>query len=88
MAPSARTEFAKRAKDLCIKYPDINLHTITVKKQNVEPHIRNDSNKLYNYMIRLSLLDFMSKHDLVTFIPDPRTLKVETGNSLSEYFTD
>jgi hypothetical protein len=48
-------------------------------------HIRNDPNKLYNYMIRLSLLNFMAKHDLVTMIPDPRSIKVQSGNSLHDY---
>lgn len=27
----------------------------------------------------------MSQHDHVTFIPDPRTIKVESGNSLHDY---
>ena len=49
------------------------------------PHIREDSNKLYNYMIRLFLLDFMATHDFVAMVPDPRTIKVKSGNSLHDY---
>ena len=85
MSGSARTEFAARARELCDNNTDICLHAITVKKERVMAHIRNDSNKLYNYMIRLSLLDFMATHDLVTMIPDARAIKVESGNSLHDY---
>jgi hypothetical protein len=85
MSGSARTEFAQRAREMCDKNPDICLHSITVKKQKVMAHIRNDSNKLYNYMIRLSLLDFMATHDAVTLMPDPRAIKVQSGNSLHDY---
>lgn len=48
-------------------------------------HIRADSNKLYNYMIRLGFLDRMAEHDVVTMIPDPRSIKVKSGNSLHDY---
>lgn len=85
MSGSARTEFATRAREMCDQHTDICIHAITVKKPNVMAHIRNDSNKLYNYMTRLSLLDYMAPHDLVTMIPDPRSIKVESGNSLHDY---
>jgi len=48
-------------------------------------HIRTDSNKLYNYMIRLSLMGRMATHDVVTMIPDPRSIKVKSGNSMHDY---
>ena len=48
-------------------------------------HIRNDPNKLYNYMIKLFLLDEMATYERVTLIPDPRTIKVASGNSLHDY---
>ena len=85
MSGSARTEFATRAREMCDKHTDISLHAITVRKERVMAHIRNDPNKLYNYMIRLSLLNFMAEHDLVTLIPDPRSIKVQSGNSLHDY---
>lgn len=81
-----RIEFATRAKALLDRNPeDIRYHSITVKKPNVQQHIQRDANKLYNYMIGLSLLDEMSKHQEVIFIPDPRSIKVESGNSLHDY---
>ncbi|HEB85706.1 MAG TPA: hypothetical protein ENI68_01625 [Gammaproteobacteria bacterium] len=86
MALEERVFFAKKAHELRVNYPDdIKYLSITVKKQNVQPHIRKDANKLYNYMIGLSLLNEMSKHETVTFVPDPRSIKVESGNSLHDY---
>ncbi len=85
MSDSARTEFAESARILCDTHNDIHLHAITVRKENVMPHIRLDGNKLYNYMIRLSLLDRMAAHDTVTLCPDPRSIKVKSGNSMPDY---
>ena len=58
---------------------------IVVYKQNVAAHLRSDSNKLYNYMLKLLLLDEMKKHARITLIPDPRSIKVESGNCLQHY---
>lgn len=81
-----RGDFANRALQLIEKHGDIIRYlAITVRKENVPIHIRADANKLYNYMIALLLLNEMSKYDAVTFIPDPRTIKVESGNSLHDY---
>lgn len=81
-----RVCFAQKANELRAKHPnDIRYISITVNKQNVQPHIRTDANKLYNYMIGLSLLDEMRNHSNIIFIPDPRSIKVESGNSLHDY---
>lgn len=81
-----RLEFAKRAKELVERNTgDIRFLSITVKKENVQEHIRKDSNKLYNYMISCSLINEMSNHEKVRFYPDPRSVKVESGNSLHDY---
>lgn len=85
MNPDQKLHFVNLAKQLCIKYPSIQLQAIVVKKENVLHHIQADGNKLYNYMIRLALLDKMAKYDVVTFIPDPRAIKVKSGNSLHDY---
>jgi hypothetical protein len=85
MTHEERCEFSKAAFEICEKHPEIGLHAIVVKKQKVQQHIRNDSNKLYNFMIRLSLLDRMAQYDSVTMIPDPRSIKVKSGNSLHDY---
>jgi hypothetical protein len=85
MTPDERLEFADSARAMCEAHPDIFLHAITVKKQNVQDHIRADSNKLYNYMIRLSIVDRLAKYDDVVLIPDPRSIKVKSGNSLHDY---
>ncbi len=86
MSLAERIWFAEKANELHSKYPsDIKYLSITVKKENVQSHIRRDANKLYNYMIGLSLLDEMSNHDKITFLPDPRSIKIESGNSLHDY---
>ena len=85
MSSAARTEFANLALKMCTDNPDITAHAIVVKKENVGEHIRKDPNKLYNFMIRLSLLDHLSLFDEVTMVPDPRSIKVESGNSLHDY---
>lgn len=61
------------------------LMSITVKKENVLPHIRKEPNKLYNYMMNCLLCEEMAKKAIVTLIPDPRSIKVESGNSMHDY---
>ena len=85
MDADQRSVCAFEMRKLCESNPDIFLHAIVVKKQNVMAHIREDSNELYNYMIRLALLDRMSKHRVVTMIPDPRSVKAGSSNSLHDY---
>lgn len=86
MSMAERVWFAKQAAAMRTKYPDdIRYISITVKKKNVRGHIRSDANKLYNYMISLSLLNEMARHNSVTFVPDPRSIRVESGNSLHDY---
>ncbi len=81
-----REFFATKAADLCAKEKTaIRYLSITVRKENVQSHIRSDPNKLYNYMIGLSLLHEMSHHDRVEFIPDQRSIKIKSGNSLHDY---
>ncbi|WP_421711401.1 DUF3800 domain-containing protein [Alcanivorax sp.] len=80
-----RIEFAEKLKALTVSHPEIKLLSITVRKENVQEHIRTDGNKLYNYMIGLSLLNEMKDYDKVFFIPDPRSIKVKSGNSMHDY---
>lgn len=80
-----RKEFALQARKMVVKHPDIRYWAMVVKKQNVQAHIREDVNKLYNYMIKLLLTKEMSRHSKVRFVPDPRSIKVESGNSLHDY---
>ena len=85
MGANERTEFARSCRAMRNKHPDIFLHAMVVKKQNVGEHIRRDGNKLYNYMIGLSLLDRMATCKEVVMVPDPRSIKVKSGNSLPDY---
>ena len=85
MDSAERDYFAKRALALRQKHPDIKYFSMTVKKENVQPHIRLDPNKLYNYMTGLLLIEEMSHFSHVEFYPDPRSVKVESGNSMHDY---
>lgn len=64
---------------------DIKIDCIVVNKEKVLPHIRNDPNKLYNYMCKLVIQDHAKRIPDFEFIPDKRSIKVESGNSLSDY---
>jgi len=85
MSQEEKLEFAEKAKNLRTNHPQIRYMNITVLKQNVQEHIRLYPNKLYNYMISKLLLNEMAKYEEVTFIPDPRSIKVKSGNSLPDY---
>ena len=77
--------FANEVINLLKENPEIEILAITVNKENVQPHIRQDPNKLYNYMISLVLLDKIKQRPAITFIPDKRSIKVQSGNSLVDY---
>ena len=65
MTNKERERFADQARKLITaNSSDIKYYAITVKKEKVQRHIRNDPNKLYNYMILLSLLDEMGSSPL------------------------
>jgi hypothetical protein len=84
-SPSQKMEFAQALVALLTAHPEIKIDCIVVKKENVRSHIRSDGNKLYNYMCRLVVCDHVSSRATIQFIPDKRSIKVESGNSLSDY---
>lgn len=77
--------FATKVRELVCMNPDIKIGAITVNKSKVQQHIRDDSNKLYNYMIRLAILDVIKNEPFVNLIRDNKTVKVKSGNSLIDY---
>lgn len=85
MPANSRMTFAHGALALRQTSSQIIYRAIVVDKRNVNENFRRDSNKLYNYMLKLLLLDEMVKHLEVTLIPDPRSVKVENGKSLHHY---
>lgn len=76
---------AEKVRKLVSMNPDIAIGSITVNKSKVQQHIREDSNKLYNYMIRLAVLPFIKDQPIVNLIRDNKTVKVKSGNSLIDY---
>ena len=77
--------FATEVRKLVSMNPDIRIGAITVNKSKVKQHIREDANKLYNYMIRLAILDVVKHEPMVNLIRDNKTVKVKSGNSLIDY---
>jgi hypothetical protein len=85
LTPSDKIYFSEQARKLLNKYPRIKIISMTVKKTKVQGHIRQDPNKLYNYMLGLLLPNRIKRYPLVTLIPDERSVKVKSGNSLIDY---
>jgi Protein of unknown function (DUF3800) len=80
-----RMDFANRAVALIRRQPQIRYASITVYKPRVQSHIQADPNKLYNYMVALFLVPSMRQFHEVSFVPDARSIKVKSGNSLHDY---
>ena len=80
-----REYFVNSILDFLEKNDDCKCGTITVKKENVLEHIRNDGNKLYNYMLNLVLVHKIKDADNVNLVRDNRSIKVQSGNSLIDY---
>lgn len=80
-----KDSIARSILELVRNNPDISVCSITVKKENVQEHIRKDANLLYNFMMKLSVLDKIDIHKEVTLLRDNRTVKIASGNSLIEY---
>lgn len=77
--------FAERLVGLAQSAKDIQLFSITINKRNVQQHIREDPNKLYNYATYLAVKDKIANYEQVVLFPDPRAIKVKSGNSDLDY---
>ena len=80
-----KMEFAAAAVGMLDAYKDVQIDCIVAKKENVQAHIRCDANKLYNYMCRLVIPEHVKSEMEFEFVPDKRSIKVKSGNSLSDY---
>lgn len=80
-----RMNFIKKSGLLFNTHKDIQCTVITVNKIKVQEHIRSDSNKLYNYMIGIALLEKIKYFDKIVLSPDPRSIKIQSGKSLPDY---
>ncbi|MFA5182414.1 MAG: DUF3800 domain-containing protein [Syntrophales bacterium] len=85
LSKNEKDKFIAKTVNLLRLQSLIQISVITVTKQNVKDHIRSDANKLYNYMVNFAILDKIKSFSVVNFIPDPRTIKVASGNSLVDY---
>jgi hypothetical protein len=85
LSSGERERFALGLCDIHKKHPDIRLMTMTVQKKSVNEAFRRNPNGFYNYLVKCLLLDLMSEHESVCFIPDARSMKVEFRHGLHEY---
>ena len=85
LSSKERALFAAKLVEIKISNEEIKFFSMTVKKENANDSFRAHPNGLYNYMVKLLLLNEMSDHDEVNFIPDARTVSVELKNSLNDY---
>lgn len=83
----AKLHFARQAAQLAKAFPQIRYHAISVVKENVPTHLREDGNNLYRFMVRLLLADDMSTHRFVDLVPDARSVKMGSRNSLHDYLS-
>jgi hypothetical protein len=67
---------------------DIEVHAITVRKKNVEPKLRKDTNILYNYMVGLLLVERILTETAgasVCVNVDRRVISITSGFKFNEY---
>jgi len=67
---------------------DMEVHAITVKKENVEPKLRRDTNILYNYMVGLSLVERILQEPAGTRVVvevDRRIISITSGFNFNQY---
>ena len=77
-------------KDLLSRFLklDMEVHAITVKKENVEPKLRKDTNILYNYMVGLSLVERILQEPggaKVVIDVDRRIISITSGFNFDQY---
>lgn len=78
-------------RDLLLRFSqlkNLEIHAITVEKNNVKEKLRQDSNILYNYMVGLSLVDriLKEKKDMdIKIVVDRRTTSITAGFDLDKY---
>lgn len=79
-----RVNIAKQAVKF-ISSGRIQIHAVTVTKENVNLHIREDENMIYNYMVKQCILTEIAKYPSVVILPDKKNTKMRLANSLDLY---
>jgi hypothetical protein len=67
---------------------DMEIHAITVNKENVEPRLRTNTNILYNYIVGLSLVERVLEEAInsrVIVEVDKRITSVTSGFNFNDY---
>ena len=80
------TLIAKRVLRLLNENEDIHLLAITVYKQNVYEHLREDQNSFYNYVMCGMLKKHVCNYPKLEIVPDKRSVKVKEVLLFPKYF--
>jgi len=77
-------------EDLLRKFSalDLEIHAITVRKENVDLRLRKNTNILYNYIVGLSLVKRILEEPMnisVTLLVDKRITSVTSGFNFNDY---
>lgn len=78
-------------RDLLLRFSklkDLEIHAITVEKENVEEKLRRDANILYNYMVGLSVVERILKEKRdkeIKIVVDRRITSITAGFDLDKY---
>ena len=57
----------------------MHLRAITVKKENVDAHIREDQNGIYNYLAKECIFKDIIRHNVMYVFPDKRSIREGAG---------
>jgi hypothetical protein len=63
----------------------MTISCITIKKENVHEHIREDQNVIYNYSLVLSFAKRVKDFKAIKIIPDKRSVKINKGDQIDNY---
>ena len=85
LSSKERAQFARKIVEIKEVHPRIEFFAITVSKERVNQAFKDHPNGLYNYMVKLLLIDVLKQHPEVDFIPDARSISTELKHSLHDY---
>ncbi|MDO4223882.1 MAG: DUF3800 domain-containing protein [Acinetobacter sp.] len=77
--------FLNLTQKLLTEHHDISLRSITVNKQNVTERFIQNPNILYNYMVKVLLLETICQSEYVDFMPDRRSERINAKWNMGEY---
>ena len=82
---SDKTFFAGKATDLLGRHPEIRVFCVTIDKETIKDHIRDNRGMIYNHINRLVLSERIRNESRVTFSPNKQSIKAKDWVCLADY---